>query len=588
MSDVPPSLPPAVAVTRAIPVAVPLPPATLRALGFPKATTPKEIFDFLAPRVYVVTAPPTIAAATGPPNRVLFAHNNNSYQKQQKDNANDNEGVPSAAVVAEESDAAKAETSTRTLLFNGKHPIRLVEPAPEFYEKGGIPSPTAMVFATLPNTYRLFGVPIRANGKKIAEHWRLLNLLLRDYKKLNDHWYVHFVSPDTNPPPVTQWFGDTKKTIYLMPASPVTSWSTISFYPEMNATNEPSSAVSPQTSAVPPTGCLPPDKAESGPHTTDCDHADDKLAGKKRPQESPLSVSDLMQTAALKKKKVTHVPIDSPFESDLLGNWSLLFSQPRNEEIIENLFLSHKYWITEATKLLQTRSLLTEVAVTRRVSSINIVGDLHGSWDCLKQLSFSAITVGKEPSDSNLWIFNGDFVDRGAFGIEVLATLCQLLVKNPQSVFLNRGNHESSNMGMGNLNHLRCLIAAYGYTFGTTATPLLRHLLWGEPSNETGIQPSALRKGFLTWGPDITEAFLEANQLSMVIRSHNNLNDGFCSTHDGKVLTVFSSVEQCRHPMFWRKVFTTDISRPVPLDGVKQTVGKIMELYKSLEGAKQS
>jgi diadenosine tetraphosphatase ApaH/serine/threonine PP2A family protein phosphatase len=47
------------------------------------------------------------------------------------------------------------------------------------------------------------------------------------------------------------------------------------------------------------------------------------------------------------------------------------------------------------------------------------------------------------PSESNIYLFNGDFVDRGSQQIEVLLTLLYALVLFGDKVFyMNRGNHE--------------------------------------------------------------------------------------------------------------------------------------------------
>ncbi len=47
------------------------------------------------------------------------------------------------------------------------------------------------------------------------------------------------------------------------------------------------------------------------------------------------------------------------------------------------------------------------------------------------------------PSEDQLFVWNGDFVDRGAWGVELLAVLAAWKLALPASVFLLRGNHES-------------------------------------------------------------------------------------------------------------------------------------------------
>ena len=48
------------------------------------------------------------------------------------------------------------------------------------------------------------------------------------------------------------------------------------------------------------------------------------------------------------------------------------------------------------------------------------------------------------PSAERLFVFNGDFVDRGAWGMETLILLCCWKLALPGQVFLLRGNHESA------------------------------------------------------------------------------------------------------------------------------------------------
>lgn len=51
-------------------------------------------------------------------------------------------------------------------------------------------------------------------------------------------------------------------------------------------------------------------------------------------------------------------------------------------------------------------------------------------------------TVGY-PSPSMCYVFDGDFVDRGAWGLEIVLLLAALKLAAPTCVALVRGNHES-------------------------------------------------------------------------------------------------------------------------------------------------
>lgn len=55
---------------------------------------------------------------------------------------------------------------------------------------------------------------------------------------------------------------------------------------------------------------------------------------------------------------------------------------------------------------------------------MTVVGDIHGQLQDL----FSIFTINGLPCPQNHYIFNGDFVDRGPCGAEVLFTLCAFKV----------------------------------------------------------------------------------------------------------------------------------------------------------------
>lgn len=74
-----------------------------------------------------------------------------------------------------------------------------------------------------------------------------------------------------------------------------------------------------------------------------------------------------------------------------------------------------------------------------------VFGDLHGQFRDLLLLfghhGFPSHYLGGDV-ETTAYVFNGDFVDRGAHQLEVVALLFALRVLYPWRVFLVRGNHE--------------------------------------------------------------------------------------------------------------------------------------------------
>ena len=216
------------------------------------------------------------------------------------------------------------------------------------------------------------------------------------------------------------------------------------------------------------------------------------------------------------------------------------------------------------------------------------------------------------PSSNNPYLFNGDFVDRGSFSVEVILTLLLLKMHDPSCVHLHRGNHETKNMNRiygfeGEVKvkfddrifelflevfcqlPLASVIADSIFVThgGLPVRPgvtleeiskisrgceppdsgLMSDLLWSDPQPFDGKSPSKRGVGY-SFGPDITEAFLDTNGLTLLVRSHEVKDEGYLVEHGGKTVTVFSA-PNCEFIVFFggpaRRGARCDAMRRFPL-----------------------
>jgi len=220
--------------------------------------------------------------------------------------------------------------------------------------------------------------------------------------------------------------------------------------------------------------------------------------------------------------------------------------------------------------------------------SITVVGDIHGQFFDLLHI----FEMNGYPSETNPYLFNGDFVDRGAWGVEVILTLFTLKCMFPNHVHLARGNHETVSMNRTYgftqeardkygeviemiLSEAFCALplahvlgdkvfVVHGGISARTSrdiatveaiqqidrfgqppdNSIMSDLLWSDPQDVFGVTMSQRGIGCL-FGPDITESFLKRNNLSLIVRSHESIMTGYRVHHQGKLITVFSAPNYC-------------------------------------------
>lgn len=243
--------------------------------------------------------------------------------------------------------------------------------------------------------------------------------------------------------------------------------------------------------------------------------------------------------------------------------------------------------ILEAYEVLRTLPNVVEVGISAG-QQLTVVGDVHGQFMDLINL----FELNGYPSPSNPYLFNGDYVDRGACSCEVILTLFALKALFPEHVHLARGNHESKQLNVlyGFYNEVRTkygprLIELFRDVFKflplahvvagaifvvhaglptarssgepvllnemqqinrkveipTTTGGILCDMMWADPQEKPGRARSKRGVAAYNFGPDVTQRFLEKNGFQYVIRSHEVKAAGYEWAHDGRLVTLFSA-----------------------------------------------
>jgi protein phosphatase len=237
--------------------------------------------------------------------------------------------------------------------------------------------------------------------------------------------------------------------------------------------------------------------------------------------------------------------------------------------------------------LTAVREILTAEPCLLHISSpVVVVGDIHGQ---IPDLALVLLQFGLP--EERRYVFLGDLVDRGDFSLECMTVCFLLKVIFPDDIFLIRGNHEFQAVcdeggfltqvieSFGNgavyqcalnafaamplagvvdgsifcvhgglsprLTHLR-QIAAIERPIMEFGDPMIDGLLWSDPSpTAAGFHASMKRRVGFIFGEKPTRAFLHQNELTLMIRAHECVANGYEELFDGKLITVFTASNYC-------------------------------------------
>lgn len=219
---------------------------------------------------------------------------------------------------------------------------------------------------------------------------------------------------------------------------------------------------------------------------------------------------------------------------------------------------------------------------------ITVCGDTHGQYFDL----INMFELNGYPDEHHMYLFNGDFVDRGSWSTEIAILFFAYKCLYPNSFFLNRGNHEADGMNkmygfegeckakyksdnifkifseafcmlpLATLIHKSYLVLHGGLFSSDDVTlddikkidrfaqkqpgnsGLMMEILWTDPQVAPGRSASKRGVG-IQFGPDVTAKFCEKNNLKAIIRSHEVRMGGYEKEHNGKLYTIFSAPNYC-------------------------------------------
>jgi len=215
---------------------------------------------------------------------------------------------------------------------------------------------------------------------------------------------------------------------------------------------------------------------------------------------------------------------------------------------------------------------------------IKIVGDIHGQYHDLLRL----FEYGGFPPESN-YLFLGDYVDRGKQGLEVMILVLAYKVKYPENFFLLRGNHECASITriygfydeckrrysiklwkqfcdmfnhlpyvavidekifcvhggispeLNNMDQVRRLVRPTE----VPDTGLICDFLWADPDKDIAGWAENDRGVSFIFGSDVVTSFLQKQDMDLICRAHQVVEDGYEFFAKRQLITLFSAPNYC-------------------------------------------
>ena len=238
-----------------------------------------------------------------------------------------------------------------------------------------------------------------------------------------------------------------------------------------------------------------------------------------------------------------------------------------------------RFLIDKSQAIIREQKMLVELE-----APLHVCGDIHGQYyDLLRIFEHCGY-----PGEYN-YLFLGDYFDRGKQSLETICLLLCYKIKYPDKVTLLRGNHESSvtNRIYGFYDECKrrynvklwksftelfnflpvaaliddkilCMhgglspdlksinnITEIQRPTDIPDTGLLCDLLWSDPDKEATEYDENDRGVSVIFGEKVVTDFNKKNDLDLIIRAHQVVDDGYEFFANRQLITIFSAPNYC-------------------------------------------